>query len=116
MTKLILPQSHFGAMGSKKLIVIYLDIDGVLLPHPPVVNSRCAVCKELFSSEVEWCQTDEELELDFGSKGIVCSKCVPPQYKLTKTFPDRCVSALKKTLSAVDGVGSPLLVLSSTWR
>ena len=98
-------------------VFIYLDIDGVLLPHPPTVNSRCRICLlSFYDNSLTECFTNEELPSN--DNDCICLPCARKEgFSLTTTFPNRCVEGLKKTIETIrDQDQNPRLILSSTWR
>lgn len=88
---------------------IFLDIDGVLLPHPPLTSQTCTLCTlPLLGS-----RANTTLE---SSPYPVCESCCLKNeigFEDHFTFPKRCLEALNRLLFTLQPHN---LILSSTWR
>ena len=95
---------------------IFLDIDGVMLPHGPLVYQICPHCS-LEASDAS-AKTFVHLEEEGDSLAQVCKSCADSKnirYNQGKNqFPRRCLVALEHILTHSNC--NCEIVLSSTWR
>lgn len=96
--------------------IVFLDIDGVLLPHSPRHYNTCGICN-CPASSTTFVSRDRE-EDPSSSLRQVCPQCASFHKILTpptnRDFPSRTLSALSHILASV--APTPRIVLSTTWR
>ena len=81
------------------MVLIYLDVDGVLLPHPPAATTVCGMCGRPFfgSNGCEQKLDFSNTHVEVAGGGALCKECVVENgYEMAATlseFPNRCMRA-----------------------
>jgi len=103
-------------LAATNVNVIFLDIDGVLLPHDALSVDQCSVCLEPNSTRPKFVHANSESTIY-----PLCLRCarkqIPPtSFSAPGRFPRRCLEALELIVSSSLSSTAVQIVLSSTWR